>query len=127
MGELREAPVPVPSSPGERSSAAEAARHRRSGGHRGPAGTTIVLVLLTAQTVALLLVGTYARATPRWWGFPFFYWYTLLWLGIGALSMAGCAALMRERDQKPVQKLEEKLEEKPEEKSEEKPEREGHG
>jgi len=29
-------------------------------------------------------VPSYARATPRLWGFPFFYWYQLLWLFIAA-------------------------------------------
>jgi hypothetical protein len=25
-------------------------------------------------------VPSYTRTTPRLWGFPFFYWYQLLWL-----------------------------------------------
>jgi hypothetical protein len=34
--------------------------------------------------VALMWVSSYAKPTPRLWGFPFFYWYQLLWLFIGA-------------------------------------------
>ncbi|CAI7976735.1 MULTISPECIES: DUF3311 domain-containing protein [Parafrankia] len=54
-----------------------------------------VAVLLSAQVVALLLVGTYARVEPRVWGFPFFYWYTLVWLVAGAVSLAGATWLLR--------------------------------
>lgn len=54
-----------------------------------------VAVLISAQVVALLLVGTYARVEPRVWGFPFFYWYTLVWVVAGAASMAGATWLLR--------------------------------
>lgn len=37
-------------------------------------------VLLLVPLVALALVPTYSRETPRLWGFPFFYWYELLWV-----------------------------------------------
>ena len=30
--------------------------------------------------VALAIVPVYSRETPRLWGFPFFYWYALLWV-----------------------------------------------
>ncbi len=52
-------------------------------------------MLLSAQVVALMLVGTYARVEPRVWGFPFFYWYTLLWVVAGAASLAGATWLLR--------------------------------
>jgi membrane protein implicated in regulation of membrane protease activity len=37
-------------------------------------------VLLLIPVVALLWVGSYARETPRLWGFPFFFWYQFLWV-----------------------------------------------
>ena len=37
-------------------------------------------LLLVAPMIALALVGTYAGIGPRLWGFPFFYWYQLLWV-----------------------------------------------
>ncbi|MGH9466139.1 MAG: DUF3311 domain-containing protein [Terriglobales bacterium] len=36
--------------------------------------------LLLAPFVALLWVPSYSRLTPELWGFPFFYWYQLLWV-----------------------------------------------
>ena len=43
-------------------------------------------VLLVIPLVALLWVSSYARETPRLWGFPFFFWYQFMWVFI-------CAAL----------------------------------
>ena len=46
-----------------------------------PAGTKVlVAVLLLIPLVALALVPTYSSETPKLWGFPFFYWYQLLWV-----------------------------------------------
>lgn len=36
--------------------------------------------LLLAPYGALLWPPWYARATPRLWGFPFFYWYMFVWV-----------------------------------------------
>jgi hypothetical protein len=44
----------------------------------------VTAVLLIVPVVALLLVPTYAKARPTLWGFPFFYWYQLLWMFIEA-------------------------------------------
>jgi hypothetical protein len=41
-------------------------------------------LLLIIPVVALLLVPTYASETPILWGFPFFYWYPLMWMFIEA-------------------------------------------
>jgi hypothetical protein len=50
-----------------------------------PTGVIVaVVVLVAAPVVALLLVGTYAKEDPRLWGFPFFYWYQLLWVFIAS-------------------------------------------
>jgi hypothetical protein len=37
-------------------------------------------VLLAIPLLALALVPTYSHETPTLWGFPFFYWYQLLWV-----------------------------------------------
>jgi Protein of unknown function (DUF3311) len=55
-----------------------------------PAGVIAAVgVLILAPIVALMLVGTYANEGPRLWGFPFFYWYQLLWVFIAS----GCTYL----------------------------------
>jgi membrane protein implicated in regulation of membrane protease activity len=41
-------------------------------------------ILVLIPVVALMWVPSYAEPTPRLWGFPFFYWYQLLWLFISA-------------------------------------------
>jgi uncharacterized protein DUF3311 len=40
--------------------------------------------LLILPAIGLLFPGVYARATPALFGFPFFYWYQLLWVLIAA-------------------------------------------
>ena len=50
---------------------------------RLPVGAAIVVgVLLAIPCVALALVPTYSRTTPKLWGWPFFYWYQVLWVFI---------------------------------------------
>lgn len=44
----------------------------------------MVAVCLAAPFAALLWVGSYAKAEPRLWGFPFFYWYQFLWVFVTA-------------------------------------------
>lgn len=66
----------------------------RSGGADGvpPTNRTylaIASVLLAIPVVALLWVSSYARETPRLWGFPFFIWYQFLWVFVcSALTYA---------------------------------------
>lgn len=43
-------------------------------------------VLLAVAIVVPLLVFTYAKDRPRLWGFPFFYWYQLMWVFIAAAA-----------------------------------------
>jgi len=57
--------------------------HARSGAHI--ATWAVVTVLLAAALVATLWVPFYNRLTPRLGGFPFFYWYQLLWVPIVAV------------------------------------------
>jgi len=59
----------------------------------------VVGLILLAGIVVPLLVGTYARVEPRLFGFPFFYWYQLLWVFIAAgLCALAFVLLKRERD-----------------------------
>ncbi len=45
-------------------------------------------LLLAVQFVAVLWVPFYNSVEPRWGGVPFFYWYQLLWILIGAALTA---------------------------------------
>jgi hypothetical protein len=55
-----------------------------------PTGVKVaVTILVLAPVVALLWVGSYAKDGPRLWGFPFFYWYQLLWVFIAS----GCTTV----------------------------------
>ena len=59
----------------------------------------VVAVLLLVAIVVPLLVGTYASVEPRLFGFPFFYWYQLLWVFLAAgLCGLSYVLLKRERD-----------------------------
>jgi len=61
---------------------------------RPPVGDRIVAgILVLIPVVAMMWVPSYTKATPRLWGFPFFYWYQLLWLFIGA-GCVGAAYLV---------------------------------
>ena len=59
----------------------------------------VVAVILLIAIVVPLLVSTYDQAEPKLWGFPFFYWYQLIWVFIAAGLCALCYLLLkRERD-----------------------------
>jgi hypothetical protein len=52
---------------------------------RRPIGVVVLVgVLVAIRVVALMWVSSYARETPRLWGFPFFSWYQLLWVFLAA-------------------------------------------
>ena len=57
----------------------------------------IVGVILLVAIVVPLLVGTYASIEPRLFGFPFFYWYQLLWVFIAA-GLCGLSYLLLKRE-----------------------------
>jgi hypothetical protein len=44
-------------------------------------------ILLLPPYVAVLWVASYNTETPRLFGLPFFYWYQLLWIPLGALLL----------------------------------------
>ena len=45
-------------------------------------------ILFVLPFVAMLWVSSYNRLTPELFGFPFFYWYQLLWVVVSA-ALAG--------------------------------------
>ena len=45
-------------------------------------------LLLIVPFIALLAVPTFASSSPELAGFPFFYWYQLLWVILGAFLTA---------------------------------------
>ena len=48
-----------------------------------PANTGLLVaagVCLLVPIVALMWVSSYAKATPRLWGIPFFFWYQFAWV-----------------------------------------------
>ncbi|MGP9018681.1 DUF3311 domain-containing protein [Streptomyces sp. BR1] len=48
----------------------------------------VIAFCLIAPFVAMLWVGSYAKADPAFIGIPFFYWYQMLWVLIStALTM----------------------------------------
>jgi Protein of unknown function (DUF3311) len=62
-------------------------------GRQFGAAHVVVGLLLLAPMVALLWVPSYTKVTPRLLGFPFFYWYQLAWVLIGAACLAGAYVL----------------------------------
>ena len=57
----------------------------------------VVAVILAVGVVVPLLVGTYAKVEPRLFGFPFFYWYQLLWVFLAA-GLVGLSYLLLRRE-----------------------------
>jgi len=57
----------------------------------------VVAVLLLAGIVAPLLVSTYDQIEPRLFGFPFFYWYQLVWVFLAA-GICGLAYVLLKRE-----------------------------
>jgi hypothetical protein len=67
-----------------------------------PLGTKIVAgILLLIPMVALAVVPSYSSETPKLWGFPFFYWYELMWVFLTAgLTYAAYLVITRARGEK---------------------------
>jgi Na+/proline symporter len=64
-------------------------------------------VLLAIAVVVPLLVSTYSKEEPRLWGFPFFYWYQLLWVFIaaGLVSISFQLVIREERKRRAAEGL----------------------
>lgn len=69
---------------------------------RLPIATMIIVgVLLLIPCAALALVPTYSRETPKLGGWPFFYWYQLMWVLITpVLTYAAFVVIKRARGQR---------------------------
>ncbi|MEU2434701.1 DUF3311 domain-containing protein [Streptomyces rubradiris] len=59
----------------------------------------IIALCLVAPFVAMLWVGSYAKADPTLIGIPFFYWYQMLWVLISA-GLTMLAYKLWQRDQR---------------------------
>ncbi|TCC42421.1 DUF3311 domain-containing protein [Kribbella speibonae] len=57
-------------------------------------------VLLVVAVVVPLLVPTYAKVDPHLWGFPFFYWYQLMWVFLSAILVSISYKLLRTEERK---------------------------
>lgn len=56
------------------------ARPARSRIRQLPVATVALAgVLLLMPVAAMAIVPVYSRQKPQLWGFPFFYWYSILW------------------------------------------------
>ena len=62
---------------------------------RSPVTWAVVTILLVIAVGGTLWVPIYARATPFWGDFPFFYWYQLIWVPTTALLCWICYVLLR--------------------------------
>ena len=61
-----------------------------------PVVRLVVAVLLIAPFVIYLAVPSYARVNPRLAGFPFFYWWQLLWVILTAVFIGIAYLLTRQ-------------------------------
>jgi hypothetical protein len=62
----------------------------------------VVAVLLAAAVVGTLWVPFYNRSTPALGGFPFYYWYQLLWIPIVAVLSGSAYVLVRRIERAPA-------------------------
>jgi Protein of unknown function (DUF3311) len=56
--------------------------------HSPRSGWSWWYLLFVIQFVASLWVAFYNRVEPTWIGIPFFYWYQMLWVIVGAVLTA---------------------------------------
>jgi len=62
---------------------------------RSPAVWVAATVLIVVAIALPLIVPVYARATPKWGDFPFFYWYQLILVPVIAILCATTYLLLR--------------------------------
>jgi hypothetical protein len=74
---------------------------QRSPQRSSPAVRIVVAILLIAPFAIYLAVPSYAKVKPRLGGFPFFYWWQLLWVIITAVFI-GIAYLLTRRPAAPA-------------------------
>jgi hypothetical protein len=61
-------------------------------------GSRLWYLLLLVPFLAMIWVSSYNKVEPAWAGIPFFYWYQLLWIWIGAALTAIVYFATRRRD-----------------------------
>jgi hypothetical protein len=64
---------------------------------KNPAVYAAATILVVAGIAGTLWVPIYARSTPKWGDFPFFYWYQLIWVPVVAVLSWLCYLLLRTR------------------------------
>jgi Protein of unknown function (DUF3311) len=64
---------------------------------RNPAVWVAVSILIIIGIGGTLWVPIYARTTPMWGDFPFFYWYQLIWVPVVAVLSGLAYLLLRPR------------------------------
>lgn len=72
-----------------------------NGKRRG--GVRLVHLLLAVPFAAMIWIGFYNRSEPALAGIPFFYWYQLLWIPLGAALLLP-VYLVEERTRKNTRK-----------------------
>lgn len=65
-------------------------------GH-SPAAKAVAGILLLIGVVATLIVPIYARTGPKLGGWPFFYWYQMIWIPLVAILATSAYLLLRQR------------------------------
>lgn len=64
----------------------------------GSATDAAIFILLIIPLIALLLIPTYNSEYPIILGMPFFYFYQMMWMPLGALLFYIAAVLWNKRD-----------------------------
>jgi uncharacterized BrkB/YihY/UPF0761 family membrane protein len=64
---------------------------------KNPATLVAVTILVLVAIAGTLVVPIYARSTPKWGDFPFFYWYQLIWVPVTAVLCWLCYLMLRSR------------------------------
>jgi len=82
----------MPTSPPSQHESAPSAQHQPLPGRT----IAIVLALLAIPVLAILIVPIYAGSAPRVAGWPFFYWYQVVWVPLSA-AFTGAAYLIVKR------------------------------
>ena len=62
------------------------------------ASSVVVAILVLVPLVAMLWVPSYNKSDPELFGFPFFYWYQLLWVLITAVLTVVAYLFVRRSD-----------------------------
>jgi Protein of unknown function (DUF3311) len=64
---------------------------------------TLAGVLVAIPIIALMWVGSYARAEPALGGFPFFFWYQFLWVFLcSAMTYTAYRLVLAARPHRPM-------------------------